>query len=224
MKWSIPSLMVARSASGSVSSLLTGIDSYWKLDEASGNAIDSVAANVGTVFGTMVQNTAGKINTCYEFTSGDAYINIGALLSSSVFSISVWVFRPALGVFFQIFAGADSGTDYLAFVINTDNRIYLTKAGYGGLYQSTGTVPATTWTHLVVTYDAAGLAQFYIDGVLDDSGTDLQSLTWGTNLVGRDGGAFLDGKLDEIGIWNRVITPTEVTTLYNGGTGLSYPF
>jgi hypothetical protein len=30
--------------------------------------------------------------------------------------------------------------------------------------------------------------------------------------------------MDELGIWNRVLTATEVTALYNNGKGLTYPF
>jgi hypothetical protein len=32
------------------------------------------------------------------------------------------------------------------------------------------------------------------------------------------------GDIDEVGIWSRVLTSTEVTQLYNGGAGLQYPF
>lgn len=37
-------------------------------------------------------------------------------------------------------------------------------------------------------------------------------------------GEAFDGELDEIGIWNRSLSPAEITTLYNNGTGLEYPF
>jgi hypothetical protein len=33
-----------------------------------------------------------------------------------------------------------------------------------------------------------------------------------------------DGLIDEIGIWDRVLTPAERTQLYNGGAGITYPF
>lgn len=44
------------------------------------------------------------------------------------------------------------------------------------------------------------------------------------------GGAFeganrhMNGDIDEIGIWSRIITSGEVTSLYNSGAGLAYPF
>jgi hypothetical protein len=42
--------------------------------------------------------------------------------------------------------------------------------------------------------------------------------------IGRaaaDGENF-DGVIDEIGIWDRALTASEVSTLYNGGVGLGY--
>ena len=33
-----------------------------------------------------------------------------------------------------------------------------------------------------------------------------------------------DGLIDEVGLWRRVLTPAERTTLYNCGAGLTYPF
>jgi hypothetical protein len=40
-----------------------------------------------------------------------------------------------------------------------------------------------------------------------------------------DGAAQWQGSLDEIGIWSRALSATEVTSLYNAGVaGVQYPF
>ena len=40
----------------------------------------------------------------------------------------------------------------------------------------------------------------------------------------RTGGAsYLNGALDEMGIWKRVLTAAERTRLYNNGAGVTYP-
>src|SRR6202035_2479657 len=36
--------------------------------------------------------------------------------------------------------------------------------------------------------------------------------------------AYFDGDIDEVSIWNRALTSTEVSDLYNSGGGLQYPF
>jgi hypothetical protein len=44
-------------------------------------------------------------------------------------------------------------------------------------------------------------------------------------IIGRyDNDAYADGQIDEVGIWSRALSSTEVTKLYNGGAGLQYPF
>jgi hypothetical protein len=45
--------------------------------------------------------------------------------------------------------------------------------------------------------------------------------------IGRGGVAspqYHDGRIDEVGIWKRVLTAAERTQLYNGGLGYTYPF
>src|SRR5262249_31508245 len=34
---------------------------------------------------------------------------------------------------------------------------------------------------------------------------------------------YFNGAIDEIGVWNRALTSTEITNLYNSGAGLAYP-
>jgi hypothetical protein len=44
--------------------------------------------------------------------------------------------------------------------------------------------------------------------------------------IGATGNAIdlLDGAVDEVGFWKRVLTAQERTALYNSGLGLTYPF
>jgi hypothetical protein len=40
----------------------------------------------------------------------------------------------------------------------------------------------------------------------------------------EDSLAWLDGRLDSVSIWKRMLTAAERTQLYNSGNGLDYPF
>ena len=53
-------------------------------------------------------------------------------------------------------------------------------------------------------------------GPISHTASALESLAFSSILT--------DGRVDEVGLWQRVLTPLEVSTLYNGGAGLSYPF
>ena len=85
--------------------------------------------------------------------------------------------------------------------------------GSNGVSQaaSTTTIATDTWTHIAVSFDNSA-ANFYVDGIAagstagDYSIGDASSVTatrigsWG----GNGGGAYLDGKIDDVRIWNTV--------------------
>ena len=89
------------------------------------------------------------------------------------------------------------------------------------------------WYHIVYTYDGnsgstSGM-NIYVDGVKSTCavyGASLSGSIINTNPIcigGADNSAqALIGRVDEVGVWNRELTQTEVTALYNSGTGLFY--
>jgi len=97
------------------------------------------------------------------------------------------------------------------------------------------------WQHVVVTRDVSHIVKLYLNGILvANSVTPVSSAaydpyikapTWPfqigqgdlTGVYSPSGNAFKGG-LDEVGYWNKVLTPSEVAALYNGGAGLTYPF
>jgi len=59
------------------------------------------------------------------------------------------------------------------------------------------------------------------------SGTPIQSyseIIFGAEDDDSGVGQFFKGIIDEVGIWNRALTSTEISELYNSGNGLQYPF
>jgi len=106
---------------------------------------------------------------------------------------------------------------------------------------NTSTLSANTWYHLVVVLDRSDKLKIYLNGTLQGltvtSGTnDLTPYTTNYNNTHpfRIGAytasdnttpiAFFNGKIDEFGAWSRVLTSTEITELYNSGTGKFYPY
>jgi hypothetical protein len=79
--------------------------------------------------------------------------------------------------------------------------------------------------HLVVGTINGNTMKLYIDGVLANTlVTPFQqtSSCWGGDIqIGRNWQTFTDyfqGKIDDIGIWNRALTPEEIQQLYTGST------
>lgn len=82
---------------------------------------------------------------------------------------------------------------------------------------------ATTWTMFTFSGNNTG-GILYADGVALGHTVVLDYFDSGGNVVfgaSVDGTLGDAGKLDELSFWNRTLTASEVTDLYNGGTGLT---
>lgn len=98
------------------------------------------------------------------------------------------------------------------------------------------TISTTAFEHFVVLCTIAnGNAtkfELYINGVSQGNGsnqqtgtvTSIQNAASPFQIGAQASGGYYDGSVDEIGIWSRVLTSTEVASLYNSGSGLQYPF
>jgi hypothetical protein len=86
---------------------------------------------------------------------------------------------------------------------------------------------ANTWYHAVFVADGTNLT-IYVNGVQRAQQSFPYSIDYGSDAVliigGRDAanGWTMNGRLDEIGVWNRALTTDEITALYNSGSGLPY--
>jgi hypothetical protein len=87
-----------------------------------------------------------------------------------------------------------------------------------------------SWTHICITQDSSGLS-WYINNSLYVTDEGASSARSGTGLgigaqaaAGDFYGAQGDYRICEYGVWNRVLTGAEITSLYNAGTGKTYPF
>lgn len=82
------------------------------------------------------------------------------------------------------------------------------------------------WFMVTITYNySTTLTSFYRDGVLlgTDNLPNPSATSSGNFWIGRDdNGNFYTGTIDEAGIWNKVLTQSEITELYNSGNGLVY--
>ena len=83
----------------------------------------------------------------------------------------------------------------------------------GGPLFGTGALTVNVWTHLAATYDAATL-RLYVNGVQVSSRAQTGAIAVSTNplQIGGDTiyGQYFQGKIDEVRIYNRALTGTEI--------------
>jgi len=207
--------------------LTDNIVAYWKLDESSGNASDSVGSNTltnnnSTAFGT------GKINNGADFEASSSNYFTGSVAASLTtnFTVAFWLKLETntSNRIYQSGTGAghwDISTDASGFLRFTEDSI--------ADYTSSSSMSTGTWYHCAVVKsgDSGTNITFYINGVAAGTAS-VGSVTTpsGTAYFGGYNGAsnFLDGVLDEFGLWSRALTAGEISQLYNGGNGSQYTF
>lgn len=172
-------------------------------DSASGNDLETVGnAQVSTV-----QAKWGTTSMAFDGT-GDWLFNIdkpALRLGTAAFTIEMWVYRSASGTYGLISKG--TSTTGWSVSLNASNQVVFSFAASS--FNSTGTVAATTWTHVAVVREGTGTNQtkIYISGTNDGTGTVATDFS-GTDVmyVGADrvaGGNF-NGYIDDLRITNGV--------------------
>jgi len=108
----------------------------------------------------------------------------------------------------------------------TGGAFVITMQLGGTIYSISDTSYSTgTWYHVGFTYDGDTLI-LYINGVekaRDESISGIITTFNESVFFGSRAGSsqWFNGKIDEVGIWSRVLNSTEISELYNG---LAYPF
>jgi hypothetical protein len=167
-------------------------------------------------------------NHALMFNGVDGYVDtthLGGIGSAG--SMMAWVKLeklPAdLGHIDYLCGESQSGNDFdLQF--ESDNRLHFyTAAGSNVSYLPDSTTLIDAWHMIVVTVDfAKGARAIYWDGklVASDNGGGNQDKTTEFSVGASKvfSGRYFDGGIDEVAIWNRALSASEVATIYDSST------
>jgi hypothetical protein len=198
----------------------------------SGNANDEIGTNHGTVNGaTLSADRFGNTNKAYNFINGE-YITLpdNPTVKSSVMTVSLWVkingYNP----------GANN-QNFIYSIVNSTTNAYFgaytmcvySSGEYLSVNQNNPSQNLTgistnsnsgNWQHYVLSMDNDSLIM-YIDNQKQWSYFKGFTTTYSADSVyiGASGNTtysrFLNGSVDDIRVYDRVLTPAEVTALYN---------
>jgi len=225
-------LLAASSAFAQVPSYVptNGLVGWWPFN---GNANDeSGNGNNGTVNGAILtSDRLGNANKAYSFDGVDDNI----LVNSNFYDISIphtismWVSINDIQMIGQyLWNTTPHGGE--AFVYNwyntTNNVTYCLGNGASGWSISCGTQQTfltnsnNIWYQYAMTYNN-GIWQIYTNGILLDTFSSsnlpsgIYSLVFGDISPSLSTHESMNGKIDDIGIWNRALTQQEISNLYN---------
>jgi hypothetical protein len=178
--------------------------------------------------GVRYTGISNSLSAFFDGTDDSLSANDSSLNLQTDFSIACWFNRGSGVASWDALVswGEASSGKYRAFGFNANNN--LTFNAYAVGYNSSGqTLNNSTWYHGVLTVSGSGsnvVAKVYVNGSLDstvDNFTLNTYSTYGGHLFGRSsygGSEYYNGHIDELGIWNSVLTATDVGSIYNSYT------
>lgn len=194
-------------------------------------------ATDGGTLPTLTTDRNGVANMAYAFNNG-AYIEVpyAASLRPSSFTISVWVKVATASAGNYIFS-LDRWNGY-KFQLQSNNFPFLTintDAGDHDVDDNPGAVAIGTWSQIAVSY-TSGTVTFYINGALVKTvispGNPLPLSTIVNLAIGNEmpksaynftdssspqyfyGASYFMGSIDDLRLYNKVLTDSEVHSIY----------
>ena len=220
--------------------LLTGLVSYWNLDEQSGVRYDSHGSNDLTD-----NNTVGSVINAGDAMDGAAASMVAAnneqltkdtFVAPDSFTVTGWV-KPSsdpsnTGIVTATNAWPASSQFAVLFqAANTISALVSDGAAYKlAVTYDSGAAFAGRWSFFAMWFDAADkICHISVNNDTTDKLSNDGALagttyrTAATLRVGTGTGlGFLPGEIDEVAVWSRVLSEAERTELYNAGAGRFY--
>ena len=224
--------------------ITSNLNGWWKFDDGSGTTpVDSSGnGNNGSFVNGPPVWTDGIASSSLQFHGGSVRVRVADAASiQNIFdsggSVSFWVYSTTTTSNMNMVGKnkLDGGLGWSAFLDSFSSGKWIFKFSQG--WTSTGTfyarddssiytVPNNQWNHIVVTYNSdstSNVPSIYINGVsktvitqLTPSGTRNSDAS-GYFQVGYVQNTALNGRIDDVRLYDRILTSGDVTELYDYG-------
>lgn len=202
-----------------------GLVAAYGMNEATGTAIaDWSTSGLSGVVTGATWTADGRFGSALVFDGLNDWVTVndaGALDLATGMTLEAWVYPTANGggSWRNVLMKERSGGEVYNLYANVDTNapaVYVVRAAQSGTpldARGTSQLPLNAWSHLAATFDNSTL-RVYVNGVqvgsrlvsgplLDSSG----ALRIGGNSVW---GEFFQGRIDEVRVYNRALTPAEI--------------
>ena len=223
------------------------------LDDATSNANHGIRPSSTLTGGALGPSfTAGKIGQAFTFDGVNDYValpnNIMKFSNTDNWSVSFWIYANVTGYSVVIGNGDYSGGQGTGWGIRTwtsgsnpskfSIQFFTNWVNGSGtplnILQTDGATNINEWNHFVITRNSSAQEKIYQNGTLVASQTNPSTKliypATSYSCIGAtryqstvEAYAKAGSKIDAMSVWNKELTVTEVTSLYNSGTGKQYP-
>ena len=225
--------------------LLNGLQFCFRMNETSGNRVDSVGGLQLSPTGT-IGSAAGKFGNAVDIANASrlvATVYNAVYRGAGSFTVACW-FNPDtinLGSAYPVIRWNGGGTarDYSLAVSTAGTARFEVTTTTGSVIANTpaGTITTGQWYLLVGWYDATvgtnGTAYIQVNGgdiysiALTGPRENIDTSTLlaiGQGNYGFTPFGATDGKVDQVCKWSRVLTAAERAELWSDGIGKAFPF
>ncbi|MHC4324714.1 MAG: LamG domain-containing protein, partial [Planctomycetota bacterium] len=208
---------------------------WWKLDEGTGTTVVDWSGHGN--HGTLQNNpewVEGYDGGALEFTGSSTYVDCGnaEVLNIDVFSVSFWCNIPnTQGYNHMVSRGGHesaSAVNWGVMMHGNEQRILFESFNDNTWPGIRADTTLGEWHHVVATYDGDTM-QLYHDGILAEttSGAGMlldQSRPFliGARSDAGSAGAFFTGSIDDVRIYNKVVTEDEINKIMTGDPMLAW--
>lgn len=184
------------------------------------------------------------INASFGQQNDEIYIPYTSLLNVNQITVSVWIYprtyywgsNPTASTIIRRYENGYSNPNGQAWGIDfTQNNFYafINQASQnttqnGVTVSSNNALILNTWNNIVFTYDNSNLNLFLNGNLVNSVLTNLpmnvnsnSGISVGESRQANGYWNYTNGKIDDIGIWNRALTQAEINLLYNSCNGVS---
>ena len=217
-------------------SLAQNLIAYWALDDTSWNDSTGNGHTLAMTNGDVGITTGLIGNAAQITTANNGWLYNDTISVTGAWSISSWFnvqsdnqtneypCQWATGIIEGVNTGGANVVDVLG--DHDSNNGWSYDGVFGQNYGQFQTPGENIWNHSVVVNDPSTGLHWYLNNILITSGP-AATRDWTGFVLGGQAGGFpgvTDVNVDETGIWNKVLTPTDINTLHNNRNGLTYPF
>jgi hypothetical protein len=209
--------------------------------DSSGQGNNGTLVNFGATSTAIVTGKAGQ---ALKFNGTNSYVSIAApstldFLSTNKYTWSAWVNYKSIGNgLIQCYLSKDpvsppKDSGFNLCLTQTANTADLQVCVAGGSTTCasglTLNLPSGQWEHLVVVYDGASNWKIYVNGIY--KGTEVLTVTsetFANYFIGagqknatqfQTPDLYFKGMIDDVRVYNRALSATEVQQLYNSNAG-----
>jgi PKD repeat protein len=221
-----------------------GASLYWRLGgTAAQGGNDLVGNNDAVVRSGVISNSSGALSSepgpSYTFNgTSSGYLNstnnmkVGQQYSTELWFKTTTLLGGKLIGFGNSSTGSSTTYDRHVYMRNDGRLVYGTYPGIARTVTSTNTYRDNNWHHVVASQGWDGM-KLFVDGQLIGSLPENTSQDFigfwrvgGDNLASwpnRPTRDYFTGQIDEVAVYNRVLTSQEVSEHYLKGTGVAAP-